>query len=377
MMKIRKFAATSTAEAFRMVQRELGKDALILGTTQRPRPDRDGNTVEVVAASGGRAQAGPVQMSSKGQAVTAQGSQAEQVRRVRELDAGVVSELRQIEQRLTEILAGLDLPEASEASATSSEAGAAEDRKASPILRERLLGAGFAPDLIDSRDHFLAAARNISLEALVRCLVKEVTQETPAEDVSVFVGPSGAGKTTTVLKIAAGMLVPNGAKPRVIYFGREEAAAGQLQSRCKKLHIKFKHVSGIAQMRKVLAKPSKFPILIDTPGISSLGEDELRFFVEKAKEQENVNLRLVVDAGMDPLNICAIASCLPDTSRVSLVLTKLDEATRIGGAVSAAIGNSLPVSYVTGGREVSDGIFVADSEILLEKVMDGMAASAA
>jgi flagellar biosynthesis protein FlhF len=376
MMKIRKFAATSTAEAFRMVQRELGKDALILGTTQRPRPDRDGNTVEVVAASGARSQAGPVQMNSKGPAV-AQGPQAEQVRRVRELDAGVVNELRQIEHRLTEILAGLDLPEASETEAATSEPGPAEGRKASPILRERLLGAGFAPDLIDSRDHFLAAARNISLEALVRCLVKEVTQEPPAEDVSVFVGPSGAGKTTTVLKIAAGMLVPNGAKPRVVYFGRDEAGATHLRARCKKLRIKFKHVSGIAALRKLLAKPSKFPILIDTPGISSLGEEELRFLVDKAREQENINLRLVVDAGMDPLNICAIASCLPDTSRASLVLTKLDEATRIGGAVSAAIGNSLQVSYVTGGREVSDGIFVADSEILLEKVMDGMAASAA
>jgi flagellar biosynthesis protein FlhF len=376
MMRIKKFAAASTAEAFRMVQRELGKDALILGTTQLPRPDRDGNTVEVVAALSGRPQRGQAEPGGVASGAAGPVTPAVEVDRLRALDKGLVSELRQIEQRLKEILAGLDQPEPSAPGADASDGAPARARGASPVLRERLLGAGFAPDLIDSKDGFLAAARNISLEALVRCLVKEIAQEQPAETVSVFVGPSGAGKTTALLKIAAGMLVPDGAKPRVVYFGRDRAGADHLRRRCKKLRIKFKHAAGIADLRKVLAKPSKHPVLVDTPGISSLGAEELRFLVDAASG-DNVNLRLVVNSGMDPLNICAIASCLPDTSRVSLVLTKLDEASRIGGAVSAAIGNSLPVAYVTGGSEISDGIFAADSEILLEKVMDGMAASAA
>jgi len=355
-----------------MVRRDMGKDALILGTSRRPRPDREGNVVEVIAALPDRVEAdssaahsGSYGAVEKG---TPQQAAAREIELTRQLDAGIVKELRAIQQRLEEILANLGQPAP----------GALEARptgKASPVLRERLLGAGFYPNLIDSKGEFLATARNISLEALVRSLVKEIEPNEPVEDISVFIGPSGAGKTTTVLKIATGMLLPNDAKPLIVHFGSDGDDAKWLKSQCKRLHIRFKCVSKIKDMEKMLAKPDKFPILIDTPGISSLAEEELRFFVEAARTTDGMNIRLVVDSGMDPLNICAIASCLPDTSKVSLVLTKMDEATRIGGAVSAAIGSSLRVSYVTGGSEVADGIFIADGDILLDKLVDGMAAA--
>jgi flagellar biosynthesis protein FlhF len=363
MMKIKKFAAASTAEALKMVRTELGKDALILGTSRRLRPDRQGNMVEVVAALSERPGGRPAETTVLDA----------DIQKVRGLDSGVVSELRQIEQRLKEILASLG-----DSASDAIGAGAAlkSEEGAEPILRDRLMGAGIHPDLIDGKGEFLSNAKNMSLESLVRSLVKEITPEAPVEDVSVFVGPSGAGKTTTVLKIAAGMLVPNGAKPTIVYFGQDDGAR-QVQARCKKLRLKFKHVPTLQKLRKMLAKPGKFPVLIDTPGISSLSEDELRFFAEKARETDNMNIRLVVDSGMDPLNICAIASCLPDNGKTSLVLTKLDEATRIGGALSAAVGSSLPVSYLTGGSEIADGVFVAESEVLLDKVMDCMAGAGA
>ena len=358
-----------------MVRRDMGKDALILGTSRRPRPDREGNVVEVIAALPDRAEAdaGTARTGSYGavEKVAPQRAAAREIEMTRELDTGIVEELRAIQKRLEEILVGLG----QHAPAALEAAGPRPVGKASPILRERLLGAGFYPSLIDSKGEFLATARNMSLEALVRSLVKEIEPKEPVEDVSVFIGPSGAGKTTTVLKIATGMLLPNDAKPLIVYFGSDSDGAKWLQSQCKKLHIRFKYVSNIKDMGKMLAKRSEFPILIDTPGISALTEEELRFFVEAARETEGMNIRLVVDSGMDPLNICAIASCLPDTSKVSLVLTKMDEATRIGGAVSAAIGSSLHVSYVTGGSEVADGIFIADSDILLDKLIDGMAAA--
>jgi flagellar biosynthesis GTPase FlhF len=124
-------------------------------------------------------------------------------------------------------------------------------------------------------------------------------------------------------------------------------------------------------MAKMISK-EKAPILVDTPSISDLGDAELRFLVGAAGEVPGMGLRLVVDATMDPWNVCAIASCIPQASGMSLVLTKLDEATRIGGAVSASIASGIPVAFVTGGRDVGDGVHVPDADLLSEKILDGV-----
>jgi flagellar biosynthesis GTPase FlhF len=85
-----------------------------------------------------------------------------------------------------------------------------------------------------------------------------------------------------------------------------------------------------------------------------------------------MGLRLVVDATMDPWNICAIASCIPGASGMSLVLTKLDEATRIGGAVSASIASGIPLAFVTGGRRAVDGVHIPSADLLSEKILDAV-----
>jgi flagellar biosynthesis protein FlhF len=135
--------------------------------------------------------------------------------------------------------------------------------------------------------------------------------------------------------------------------------------------LKFTHISRLDKMAKILRK-EKSPVLIDTPGISELGDAELRFLVEASRELTGMGLRLVVDATMDPWNMCAIASCIPEASAMSIVLTKLDEATRIGGAVSASIASGIPVAFVTGGRDVADGVHVPDAALLSEKILDSI-----
>jgi flagellar biosynthesis GTPase FlhF len=83
-----------------------------------------------------------------------------------------------------------------------------------------------------------------------------------------------------------------------------------------------------------------------------------------------MRIRLVVDSGMAPGNICAIASCVPEAPPVSLVLTKLDEATSIGGAVSMAIDTRTPLAYLTGGKDLHSGIYAADPSLVSEKVLE-------
>jgi len=114
-------------------------------------------------------------------------------------------------------------------------------------------------------------------------------------------------------------------------------------------------------------------VLIDTPGIARLGDDGLELIAGITRTMEGAVIRLVVNSAMDPANISAIASCIPRPARVSLVLTKLDEATRIGGAISAAIREGIPVAYVTGGRDFESGIYVPDRMLLYDRIVEGLA----
>jgi len=52
-----------------------------------------------------------------------------------------------------------------------------------------------------------------------------------------------------------------------------------------------------------------------------------------------------------------------------LVLTKLDEATRIGGALSAAIRHRLPLGYLADGQRVPEDLHLARADQLVLRAM--------
>jgi flagellar biosynthesis protein FlhF len=242
-------------------------------------------------------------------------------------------------------------------------------------LNKDLASAGFDAAMLEGRIPASLLRSEAAPDQLVKAVVGGVSVARTEDRILVFMGPSGSGKTTTLLKVARSVFLLNKVKPRVVFFGPKDEDTTWLKARCKRLGLKFGHVSRLDRMAKMFKK-EKAPILVDTPGISDLGDAEMRFLVEASREIPAMGLRLVVDATMDPWNACAIASCIPPGSSMSLVLTKLDEATRIGGAVSASIASGVPVAFITGGRDTGDGVHVPDAELLSEKILDGVKSTA-
>lgn len=413
-MKIKKFTAASIPEALNLVRNEMGDDALILGTSRSPGRKGRAGRVEVVAArdrasariasrvsrrpqaevgGGPRVQVGaPGAVAVAGAAdaagLTGEGtvrpgktrtslprpsagetrresgrgkgaaSQSKEIKEMRKLDRDIVTELKQIETRLKELLEGLDTPVAWRGD------------RVSPVNRD-IINAGFDPAMLEGKIPASLLRSDAASDQLVKALVGGIPVARTEDRILAFLGPSGSGKTTTLLKIARTVFLDNNVRPRVVFFGRRDDDTSWLKAQCKRQGLKFTHISRLDKMAKLIKK-EKSPVLIDTPGISDLGDTEMRFLVEASKEVAGMGLRLVVDATMDPWNVCAIASCIPQASGMSLVLTKLDEATRIGGAVSASIASGIPVAFVTGGRDVGDGVHVPDTELLSEKILDGV-----
>lgn len=337
----------------------MGHDALILGTTRMPQRNGRNPRVEVVAASEGTASRSGV---TDGKRPTPQLDERDPaITKLRETDKDVVLGLMRIQSRLRGILDKMLAP------------GAGTDRLFSHTAGKTLLHAGFDPSLVERRLLGYQDGMDSSMKTLVEDLVGGIRVEAGLERISVFLGSSGAGKTTTVLKVASGLLLPNGLKPNVVYFGKDDGrSVTWLKSQCRKIGVRFKKVSGTRNLEKILRKAGKTPVLVDTPGISDLTDEELRFIAEAPRVYRGMRIRLVVDSAMDPQNMCSIASCLPDPSRVSLVLTKLDEATRIGGAISMAIERRIPLAYITGGKDLDGGIYTADASLLSEKILESL-----
>lgn len=373
MMRIKKFTGPNIARSLQLAKQEMGEDALILGTMRRRKGA--GDVVEIVAANNKAANTArslPEATAEKAAtaaeahvadgAVAAAESAGSAAHRPGEgIDLGVVHELEQMESRLNDILGRL-LPSIP-----------GRQRKNLAELKVNLHSAGFDPGLVQRRFLRSEPGPKSSFETYLEDLIGDVPIEAPDERVSVFVGPSGSGKTTALLKVASA-LRRRGIKPKVIYYG--EAVNGEtasLRQHCKTLRMKLRVISDGKKLIREIRNAGKSPVLIDTAGITSIGDDRLEFLAALTKEIEGAGIRLVVNAAMDPVNISAIASCVPRAARLSLVLTKLDEATRIGGAISAAMKEGIPVAYLTGGRAVDSGIFVPDRGLLYDRVVEGLA----
>ena|GEM_PF-2552530 len=373
MVRIKKFAGPNIAESLSLAKREMGEDALILQTIRRRKGAAQ--VVEIVAANSAAAETAANLAAAGSPAGSGPGPSSEPpagrvhtsgTEVLRNIDLSIVHELEQVEMQLNSIMTRIAPPTVDGRRRELSE------------LRVNLQNAGFDSGLVQKRILKVEPVPGSSFRAYLREFIDDVPLEVPEEKISIFMGPSGAGKTTALLKVASSVLMARDMKPRVIHFGSVRAGdSRELASRCKELGLSFKRVSDRRRLLREIAKRGGSPVLVDTPGIADLGDGDTGFLTGLAGSAGDAVVRLVVNSAMDPANISAIASCLPHGTRVSLVLTKLDEASRIGGAISAAIKEDIPVSYLTGGRDIHSGILVPDRSLIYERVLEGLGEMAA
>jgi flagellar biosynthesis protein FlhF len=358
MMRIKKFTGTNIAQSLSLAKAEMGEDALILQTMRRRKGAE--SVVEVVAANNQAAKSAG-NLSAAGSAPADSGATEGVPNVLKAADLSIMKELEDVGLQLDSIMAKIAPPDWD------------RRRKQLTELRVNLHNAGFDPALVQRRFLKREPAPGGSFESYLRDLVGDVPLEIPEERVSIFVGPSGSGKTTALLKVAS-MLRREGAKPRVIFLvsGRTRESK-ELAASCKELGLKYKAVADSGRLAAEIMKSGGSPVLIDTTGITGLEDEDLEALAGLTVSIESAVIRLVVNSATDPANISAIASCIPRNARVSLVLTKLDEATRIGGAISAAMKEGLPVAYLSGGRDFDSGIFVPDRVLLFDRIVEGLA----
>ncbi|MDQ7997033.1 MAG: flagellar biosynthesis protein FlhF [Luteibacter sp.] len=191
--------------------------------------------------------------------------------------------------------------------------------------------------------------------------------DTAGSAVTALVGTTGVGKTTTIAKLAARAVLRHGASNVALISADQYriGAGAQLEHYGRLLGVRVYNAHDAQSLRNVLLQlRGKHTVLIDTAGLA--GNDpklQQQFDTLRAMTEVRVCLVLAANAQAQAIDnaIRAYAPLAPQTA----ILTKLDEAPLIGGALSAVIRHGLPLDYTTDGQRVPEDIASADARKLV------------
>lgn len=189
--------------------------------------------------------------------------------------------------------------------------------------------------------------------------------------VVALVGPTGAGKTATVAKLAANFKLRLNLRVGLITVDTFRiAAVEQLRTYAEIIDTPIKVVSSPREMAEALAEFSDLDlVLVDTVGRSP--RDELRIKELRAllQEADTAEVHLVLSVVASTASLLAAIERFSTIAPVRLLFTKLDEASSLGGIASSVVRTGYPVSYLATGQDVPDNIDVADAADLAEQIV--------
>ena len=241
------------------------------------------------------------------------------------------------------------------------------------ILREltRLgIEAEVARMLVDDMPEQISAeqARYLPLGMLSRSLrVSGRALCSDERSVTALVGPTGVGKTTTIAKLAARAVMRHGA-PQVALVSTDHyriGAAAQLEHYGRLLGVQVYPAYDARSLGKVLEMlQGRHTVLIDTAGMAG-SDPRLAQQLEVLASAGELRSCLVLAANTQVASLEEAVAAYHALKPHACILTKLDEASRLGGALSVLIRHRLPLDYVTDGQRVPEDIATADARELV------------
>ena len=190
----------------------------------------------------------------------------------------------------------------------------------------------------------------------------------PGDRPLLLVGPPGGGKTLTVARLAA-RLVMEGLRPMVISTDdRRAGAVEQLAAFTRVLGLKLVAIGdAVALQRALKDRQGNAPVLIDAPGLDPFDpaqRDEMMALAEVAE----ATTALVLPGGIDAAEAADLASAHAAARATLLIATRLDIARRLGGVLAAAEAG-LAMAEAGIGPNVADGLTPLTPAFLAQRLL--------
>ncbi len=190
-----------------------------------------------------------------------------------------------------------------------------------------------------------------------------------------FIGPTGVGKTTTIAKIAS-MLKMNKKKKIALMTADTYriAAVEQLTTYANILDIPLHVVYSPEEVKEAKEKLKDYDIvLVDTAGRSYKNReqrDDLERLLNSVPEKER-EVFLVLSATTKYYDLLKITDSYLQIVDYALIFTKLDETNCIGNLLNIRMKTGAPLSYATFGQNVPDDISAIDPQNIAKQLLGG------
>lgn len=189
----------------------------------------------------------------------------------------------------------------------------------------------------------------------------EAPEETGQKMVA-FVGPTGVGKTTTLVKLAGDLSIGDGRSVGVITFDTFRIGAPeQLEQYCKIMYLPCQVVYTPGELLVAIEKfKDKEYIFIDSAGRSQKNRSDMNEVKRFLSGCVGIEPYLVISATTKYEDMLEISKRFKSISYKNLIITKVDETNTIGPVYRLLHETKLPISYFTFGQSVPGDIEYAD-----------------
>lgn len=190
--------------------------------------------------------------------------------------------------------------------------------------------------------------------------------DTRQRKVAALVGTTGVGKTTTIAKIAANLIMRHQKSVGLISIDTYRIGAReQLKNYADILGIPCFQAFTRKDLGLALGRlQSKDVVLIDTAGQSQYDMARLEGLQTMIGKDSSIDIHLLLNVGATPSEMNETARRFSPLSYKTYIFTKLDETRMMGNIVNQVVKCPKPVSYVTAGQNVPEDIELADEKKL-------------
>ena len=256
-------------------------------------------------------------------------------------------------------------------------------RPAEARLAQKLLDCGFSPILVRKMAEGFRADAGDENEWAAQVLEKNL--RTAAADEAIeqrggvfaLIGATGVGKTTTTAKIAAAFAARHGAGQLglITLDAYRMGAHEQLRAYGRILGVPVHTAHDRASLDDLLELlAGKKMVLIDTAGMAQ--RDERTRELLEMLSHRSVQRLLVVNAASQGETIDDVLVAYRASTCAGMVLSKIDEAIKLGPALDAAIRHRLTVVGVANGQRVPEDWHRLSANALVQRALRGTGSAA-
>lgn len=394
-------------EALLQIKQELGEDAMILKTRKLPKKIfslGDQKTIEVTAAVDenvppGRMSMPPLKVTDPGIYTRPKTQTATPVKPPPEIPPPPATAARDYSRRapggypgaLTERFQILELREdiremkALLASILATGESTAAGGFAGPwaVLFKRLVDSEITTEVAEDLIHKLKNTTDAPEKNLNKKFFSVLSDHFPVTGplqlkndgplVTALVGPTGAGKTTTIAKLAAYYsLTKNNVVSIITADTYRIAAIEQIRAFTEIVDIGLQVIFSPNEVPDALeACDNDDIVFIDTAGRSQRNTEHMRdieTFLDAIQPDET---HLVLSATTKDSDLRDTIKRYKDCGVNRLLFTKLDETARLGNIFNIVSRSAIPVSYLTSGQSVPDDIELAQAGRFIQRLLEG------